>query len=104
MKERIRVRVRKAKRRLARRLDAKRRKHNTDKPVISSKRIEYDFADRTRAIAYGGIGAMHQVAVKSGLVKSLDAHVDVLCYERPYHESDHILTHAYNIACGSSES
>ncbi|HJO16520.1 MAG TPA: IS1380 family transposase [Phycisphaerales bacterium] len=102
MKERIRVRVRKAKRRLARRLDAKRRKHNTDKPVISSKRIEYDFADRTRAIAYGGIGAMHQVAVKSGLVKSLDAHVDVLCYERPYHESDHILTHAYNIACGGT--
>jgi hypothetical protein len=45
---------------------------------------------------------MHQVAIKSGLIEAIDKHVQVLAYHRPYHESDHVLTHAYNLAHGGT--
>jgi hypothetical protein len=57
-------------------------------------------ADKTRAVAHGGMAAVHQLVVRTGLVGRIDADVRVLKVHQPYHESDHVLNIAYNIMCG----
>jgi hypothetical protein len=70
--------------------------------MFAARNIEYDLSDRTRAIACGGIGAVHLLARKVGLIDALDNAVRVLKVHLPYHESDHVLNIAYNILCGGN--
>lgn len=67
---------------------------------FSAGAIHYEFADRIHAISCGGIGAIHQLANKVGLVKALNLHLRVLERRRPYSDADHILNIAYNVLCG----
>lgn len=69
-------------------------------PEFGARRIHYDAAFRTSAITCGGIGAIHQLARKIGLVRALDTRVPILKRRRPYSEADHILNIAYNALCG----
>ena len=89
------------KRRIARRL-SQRRWRSSPKPMFAARNSEYDLSDRTRAIACGGIGAVHLLARKVGLIDALDNAVRVLKVHLPYHESDHVLNIAYNILCGGN--
>lgn len=65
--------------------------------MLSARSPRYELAERTRGIDAGGIGAVHQVALRSGLVAEIDERVEVLKAHAPYHESDHVLNIAYNI-------
>ena len=38
-----------------------------DKPMFSAKNIHYEIADRSRGLAYGGIGCMQLLAQQTGL-------------------------------------
>ena len=67
--------------------------------MFSATNIHYDLAERTRGLAYGGIGAMHLLARQSGLIGALDQKLHLLKRHLPYHESDHVLNIAYNILC-----
>ena len=67
---------------------------------MGRQRVGYEVAERARAIAYGGLGAVLRVVALCGLVRRIDERVDVLKAHRPYHESDHVLNIAYNILCG----
>ena len=69
---------------------------------MAASNIHYDIADRTRAIAAGGIGAIHLMAQKIGLVQDIDHNLHLLKRHLPYHESDHVLAIAYNILAGGS--
>ena len=71
-------------------------------PMMAAANIHYDIADRTRAIAAGGIGAIHLLAQKIGLVQDIDNNLHLLKRHLPYHESDHVLAIAYNILAGGS--
>ena len=71
-----------------------------ERPVITASNIQYELADRTRAIAHGGIGAIHLLVNKVGLPALIDDKVQLLKQHRPYHESDHVLNIAYNSLCG----
>jgi len=73
-----------------------------DKPMLGAQNIQYDVADRTRAIDAGGIGALQQLAGKLGLMEAIDERLQLLKVHLPYHESDHVLNIAYNIACGGT--
>src|ERR1039457_6642013 len=42
------------------------------KPMFTAGNIRYEMADRTRALAHGGIGAVHLLARKVGLVDAID--------------------------------
>ncbi len=86
--------------RILRRLETARELEDRGRPMMSGRRVHYELADRTRAIAEGGIVAMHQVALRSGLVRRIDDWLELLKIHRPYHESDHVLNIAYNSACG----
>jgi hypothetical protein len=68
-------------------------------PVLSATNIEYEIAERTKAISYGGIGMMHMLARQSGLVDAIDRRLHLLKLYLPYRESDHVLNIAYNALC-----
>ncbi len=70
--------------------------------MYRARNIQYEHSDRVRGLASGGIGAMHQLAQHTGLVDAIDRHVQVLKVALPYHESDHVLSIAYNVLCGGT--
>ena len=100
MKQSVRSELRKRKRQIERRLEGAAPSSDRGHPVISRRRPHYELAERTRAMPHGGLGAAHQVVVRSGLIEGIDAGVEVLKLHRPYHESDHVLNIAYNALCG----
>ena len=87
------------KRRIQRRLN-KNDNRGCEKPMLTANNIQYEIAERTRATAAGGIGAMHLLAKKIGLVKAIDQNLHLLKVHLPYHESDHVLNVAYNLLAG----
>lgn len=86
------------KNRIRRRLD-KTHDTATDRPVLSGRPIDYDVSHRHRAIAHGGIGAIHMLAHRLGLPRAIDERLHLLKVHLPYHESDHVLNIAYNPLC-----
>ena len=71
------------------------------KPMFGAGKVHYEIGDRINAMSYGGIGAVHRMAVKLGLVRELNR-LPVLRRHLPYHESDHVLNIAYNLLCGGT--
>ena len=69
-------------------------------PVFSAANIHYDLADKTRAVTCGGLGAIHLLARRVGLIDAIDRDLHLLKVHLPYHESDHVLNIAYNLLCG----
>src|SRR5271155_4850241 len=66
---------------------------------MTARNIHYEIAERTRGIAHGGIGAIHALARRIGLIDTIDANLHLLQFPMPYHESDHVLNFAYNALC-----
>jgi hypothetical protein len=69
-------------------------------PMIRGGNVQYEMAERTQAVGCGGLGAMHAMVQRLGLVKEIDEHLLLLKVHLPYHESDHVLNIAYNILAG----
>ena len=69
---------------------------NRDEPMFRARNIQFEVAERTQAICYGGLGLMHSLARECGLIDAIDRNVHLLKYHFPYHESDHVLNIAYN--------
>ena len=67
--------------------------------MLSTRVIDYDVSHRHRAIAHGGIGAIHMLAHQLGLPQAIDGRLHLLKVHLPYHESDHVLNIAYNALC-----
>jgi Transposase DDE domain group 1 len=86
------------KRRLERRLD-KFDLRGCSEPMFTARNIQYEIADRTRGFCHGGIGAMHLLARRIGLIDAIDEGLPLLMLHLPYHESDHVLNLAYNALC-----
>jgi hypothetical protein len=70
-------------------------------PQLSEQPVAFDIAEKTRGVAHGGIALIHQVVQQVGLVAALNS-VPVLKLKLPYHESDHLLSIAYNFLCGGT--
>jgi hypothetical protein len=86
------------KNRIERRLD-KKRLGNTSRPAFTAANIHYEFGDRCHGLAHGGIGAIHLLARRIGLIDAIDRNLHLLLIHLPYHESDHVLNFAYNALC-----
>ena len=69
-------------------------------PVMAGRNIHYEVSAKTEGIGVGGIGALHQLAQRIGLVRRIDERLHLLKVHLPYHESDHVLNPAYNILAG----
>ena len=71
-------------------------------PMMAASNVRYEIAERVRGIAPGGIGAIHLLARKLGLIEGIDRDLHLLKRHQPYHESDHVLNIAYNLLAGDS--
>src|SRR5205809_6271192 len=70
------------------------------RPMLKASNIVYEMAERAQGMNCGGIGAMHLMVQRLGLVEDIDQHLQLLKVHLPYHESDHVLNVAYNIVAG----
>ena len=93
--------LRRRKRNVAKRLEPRRWPEQRE-PMLRAQNIQYEMAERTRAISCGGMGAFHVLAERVGLLEALDERVHLLKAHLPYHESDHVLNIAYNTLTGGT--
>lgn len=96
------------------RKDRKKRKRKVDKsatfrgrsdrsgPLLRSQNLVYEVSHRVRAIECGGIGGMHTMVAKLGLIDALNEGVHLFQRHVPYWESDHVLHLTYNILTGGT--
>ena len=91
--------IRNRKQRIERRL-APKNWGDQAQPMLKASNIHYEMAEKTEAISYGGIGAMHKMIGKLGLVDEIDRELHLLKKHLPYHESDHVLNLTYNALLG----
>jgi len=91
------------KRRIERRLGrSARRRRARAGPVLAASNVRYEVADRAKAVACGGVGAVHLLARHVGLAEAIDRELHLLKRHLPYHESDHVLSLAYNVLAGGT--
>ena len=94
----VRQRLADRKRRIRRRLE-KTNLQGCSEPMFTASNIHYELGERSRGIGHGGIGAMHLLVRKLGLIDAIDSRLQLLKIHMPYHESDHVLNFAYNALC-----
>jgi len=68
--------------------------------MLKASNIHYEMSERVGAINCGGIGAIHLMVQRTGLVEDIDKELHLLKVHLPYHESDHVLNVAYNLLAG----
>ena len=80
------------------------RKHYADqeRPMFQASNIIYDLAEKTSAVVYGGIGAIHRLVRKLKLDQAINQEIRLLKSHVPYYESDHVLNMTYNLLCGGT--
>ena len=91
--------LRNRKQRIARRLAAK-NWEDQPRPMFKASNVHYEMAGRVQGVNCGGIGAMHLMVQRLGLIEDIDENLQLLKVHLPYHESDHVLNIAYNILAG----
>ncbi len=92
--------LRNRKRRIERRLDPAKAWGPQEEPMFQASNIHYEMAEKTQGINCGGLGAIHLMSRKLGLIDAIDRRLDLLKVHLPYHESDHVLNVAYNVMVG----
>jgi hypothetical protein len=70
------------------------------RPMFRASNIHYEMAERAAGMTCGGIGAIHLMVQRLGLVEDIDRNLKLLKVHLPYHESDHVLNLAYNVLAG----
>ncbi len=101
MKAIIRQKLTDSKRRIQARLD-KTDLRGCSEPMLTASNIHYEIAERCHGIGVGGIGAMHMLVRRLGLIEAIDRRLELLKIHLPYHESDHVLALAYLPLCGGT--
>lgn len=99
MKRSYRKILRNRKNRIARRL-APKQWQDQPRPMFKASNIGYEMSERVNAVSCGGLGAMHLMVQRLGLVQDINRNLKLLKVHLPYHESDHVLNIAYNILAG----
>ena len=73
-----------------------------DRPMLRPTNIQYELAERTQGMTYGGIGSMRLLVRPLGLAEAIDQRLHLLKIHLPYHESDHVLNLAFNALCNAT--
>lgn len=71
-------------------------------PELGASNIHCDISGKVTGLSCGGVGVVHQMVNKLGLAQAINEHLNLLAIHKPYHESDHVLSVAYNILAGGS--
>lgn len=70
-------------------------------PQLTQAPVVYQLAEKTQAVAHGGLALIHPIVLRTGLYAALNS-VPVLKLHLPYREADHWLNIAYNFLCGGT--
>lgn len=70
--------------------------------MLSAGAVHYEVGANVDATCFGGIAAVHRLVTRLGLAEAIDTDLELLKVHLPYHESDHVLNLAYNVACGGT--
>jgi len=54
-------------------------------PMFKASNIQYDIDGRLQGVAAGGIGLIHILAKRTGLLKEIDKELELLKRHLPYH-------------------
>ena len=95
----IRNQIESRQRRIVQRLDKLNYPEDMSQPMMRGPSPHFELSDRTTATAYGGIGLIHQFVKELGLAEAIDERLHLFKVHLPYHESDHVLSLAYNALC-----
>ena len=71
-------------------------------PMFQAANLHYEISEKSRAIGFGGIGAIHTLVTHLGLDQALNENLSLLKVHVPYFESDHVLNIAYNVVTGGT--
>jgi Transposase DDE domain group 1 len=71
-------------------------------PVLCESTAHFETSNRICATSAGGVRLAHELALALLLPREIDERVDLLKLHRPYHESDHVLSMAYNLLAGGT--
>jgi len=71
-------------------------------PMFQAVNLHYEMSEKSRAIGFGGIGAIHTMVTRLGLDQAINEHLSLLKVHVPYFESDHMLNIAYNVVTGGT--
>ena len=75
---------------------------STRRPVFRTRRVHTEIDRGSRATPYGGLALAHQLVQGLNLPRAIDHGVPIFKIHLPYHESDHLLTHVYNLFAGGT--
>ena len=67
-----------------------------ERPVIRNRQVRVDIQERGEITPYGGLALIHDLAMRLGIDRDINASMQLLRLHLPYFESDHLLTHVYN--------
>jgi hypothetical protein len=69
-------------------------------PVFSNRQVRVQVQLRGKITPYGGLSLAHDLAMRLELDRDINRSLRLLTINVPYFESDHILTHVYNLYVG----
>jgi len=98
----IRDRIACRKQRLEERLDKDNFPQDCSRPMLGGTGVRFDLAGRASGTAYGGVGLMRQLVDRLELARRIDERLCLFKRHLPYHESDHVLSLAYNGLCAGT--
>jgi len=96
---------------IRRQLDARKRRTlkridkvnwNGQSPMLTCPAVQYELAEKTQAIACGGIGVAQQLVRQLGIADSINRGCPIFKFHMPYSEADHVLNIAFNLFAGGT--
>lgn len=100
MKQSVRRRIEKRKRHTQRRID--KRNWNGQSPMLTAPAVKLELAEKTQAVACGGLAAVQQMVRQLGLADEINRHCPIFKLHMPYSEADHVLNIAFNLFAGGT--
>jgi hypothetical protein len=73
-----------------------------ERPVIRNRQIRVQVQERGDITPYGGLALAHDLAMRLGIDRDINASMKLLRLYLPYFDSDHLLTHVYNQYVGGT--
>ena len=75
---------------------------DVSRPVMTARLASFEVSERTTATSAGGVRLAHDLAEVLDLPREINKRLSLLMLHRPYHESDHVLSMAYNLLAGGA--
>jgi hypothetical protein len=71
-----------------------------ERPAYRNRRVRLEPEERGQVTPYAGLALAYKLSQGLDLPRAIDRELTLLKLHLPYHESDHVLTHTFNIFAG----